>query len=103
MTDARPQVALIGIGTMGHGMADSLLRAGFTPTLWNREPEALAPFAGTAAVTAEKVVDAVHDADIVITMVTDAHAVMAVADEQGMLDALRPGAIWIQMGTIGVD
>ena len=35
-------------------------------------------------------------------MVTDADAVMSIARDQGMLAALAPGAIWVQMSTIGV-
>jgi 3-hydroxyisobutyrate dehydrogenase len=35
-------------------------------------------------------------------MVTDADAVMSIARDQGMLAALRPGSIWVQMSTIGV-
>ena len=35
-------------------------------------------------------------------MVTDADAVLSLATEQGMLDALAPGAIWAQMSTIGI-
>ena len=41
-------------------------------------------------------------AAIVVTMVTDADAVMSIARDQGMLAALAPGAIWAQMSTIGV-
>jgi len=102
MAKDRPQVAILGVGTMGQGMAHSLLRAGFTPALWNRNPQRLIPFAGTGARTFQSVTDAVQDARIVITMVSDADAVLEVADGQGMLEALRPGAIWVQMSTIGV-
>ena len=35
-------------------------------------------------------------------MVTDADVVLAIAKDQGMLAALAPGAIWVQMSTIGV-
>jgi 3-hydroxyisobutyrate dehydrogenase len=35
-------------------------------------------------------------------MVTDADAVVSIAGDQGMLAALAPGAIWVQMSTIGV-
>src|SRR5256884_6390208 len=35
-------------------------------------------------------------------MVTDADAVVSIATEQGMLDALAPGSIWAQMSTIGL-
>ena len=35
-------------------------------------------------------------------MVTDADAVISIARDQGMLAALAPDAIWVQMSTIGV-
>src|SRR5580704_1474677 len=35
-------------------------------------------------------------------MVTDADAVISIAHDQGMLAALAPGAVWVQMSTIGV-
>jgi 3-hydroxyisobutyrate dehydrogenase len=35
-------------------------------------------------------------------MVTDTDAVLSIAHDQGMLAALAPGAIWVQMSTIGV-
>ncbi len=47
--------------------------------------------------------EAVEDADVVITMVTDAEAVLSIATEEGLLAALRPGAVWAQMSTIGVE
>jgi len=102
MTEGRPRVAVLGIGTMGRGMADSLLRAGMTPALWNREPARLAAFASSGAQPSATAPDAVRDADAVITMVTDANAVIDIADGQEMLAAMRPGAVWAQMSTIGV-
>ncbi len=33
------RVAVLGIGTMGAGMARSLLRAGIEVTAWNRSPD----------------------------------------------------------------
>jgi 3-hydroxyisobutyrate dehydrogenase len=53
-------------------------------------------------VVAESVGDAARRAAIVVTMVPDADAVVAVASDQGMLAAFAPGAIWAQMSTIGV-
>ena len=35
-------------------------------------------------------------------MVTDADVVVSIARDQGMLAALAPGAVWVQMSTIGV-
>jgi 3-hydroxyisobutyrate dehydrogenase len=99
---ALPRVAVLGIGTMGRGMAHSLLRAGFTVDAWNRTPEPAAQLAADGATAHDDPAQAVEHADVVITMVPDARAVDDVAFGQSMLAALRPGAVWAQMGTIGV-
>jgi 3-hydroxyisobutyrate dehydrogenase len=95
-------VAFLGIGTMGHAMATSALRAGLPTVVWNREPEATKDLADFGADVADTAADAAARAGIVVTMVTNADAVVSIASDQGMLDALAPGAIWAQMSTIGV-
>jgi 3-hydroxyisobutyrate dehydrogenase len=101
---ARPQgpVAVMGIGAMGHGMAASALRAGIPTIVWNRTPEATRDLAALGAEVAESAADAARRAAIVVTMVTDTEAVLSIARDEGMLAALAPGAIWVQMSTIGV-
>jgi 3-hydroxyisobutyrate dehydrogenase len=102
MAGAHEPVAVLGIGGMGHGMAASALRAGIPTIVWDRRAEAtrdLARLGGQVAATAG---DAARRAAIVVTMVTDADAVISIARDQGMLAALAPGAIWAQMSTIGV-
>jgi 3-hydroxyisobutyrate dehydrogenase len=95
-------VAFLGIGSMGHGMATSALRAGISTIVWNREPEATRDLAELGADVAETAADAARRAEIVVTMVTDTDAVISIARDQGMLAALSPNAIWVQMSTIGV-
>jgi 3-hydroxyisobutyrate dehydrogenase len=95
-------VAVLGIGAMGHGMAASALRAGIPAIVWNRRVEATRDLAEQGADVAETAAEAVRRAAIVVTMVTDADAVISIARDQGMLAALAPGAIWAQMSTIGV-
>jgi 3-hydroxyisobutyrate dehydrogenase len=102
MAGTHEPVAVLGIGAMGHGMAASALRAGIPTIVWNREIEATRDLAGRGAQVAETAADAARRAAIVVTMVTDADAVLSVARDQGMLAALAPGAIWAQMSTIGV-
>ena len=102
MARTQEQVAVLGIGAMGHGMATSALRAGIPTMVWNREPEATRDLAGFGAEVAESAADAARRAAIVVTMVTDADAVMSIASDRGMLAALAPGSIWVQMSTIGV-
>jgi 3-hydroxyisobutyrate dehydrogenase len=98
----REPVAVLGIGAMGHGMAASALRAGIPTVVWNRRPAATRDLAGLGAGVAETAADAARRAAVVVTMVTDTDAVVSIARDQGMLAALAPGAIWVQMGTIGV-
>jgi 3-hydroxyisobutyrate dehydrogenase len=83
-------------------MATSALRAGIPTIVWNRTPEATRDLAELGAHVAETAADAARRAAIVVTMVTDAEAVISIARDEGMLDALAPDAIWAQMSTIGV-
>src|ERR1700722_17718211 len=102
---AQPQetVAVLGIGTMGHGMAASALRAGIPTIVWDRNPERCRDLAGLGAQVADSAIEAGALAGIVVTMVPDTGAVMSIATDQGMLGALAQNAIWVQMSTIGVD
>jgi 3-hydroxyisobutyrate dehydrogenase len=96
------RVAVLGLGTMGAGMARSLLRAGLPVDVWNRTPERAAALAEAGAVAHADPASAVAQAGVVITMLSDAAAVRAVALDAGMLAAMAPGAVWAQMATIGV-
>src|ERR1700756_90506 len=102
MARTHEPVAVLGIGAMGHGMAASALRAGIPTIVWNRTKEATRDLAELGAEVAATAADAARRAAIVVTMVTDADAVISIARDQGMLEALAPGAIWAQMSTIGV-
>jgi 3-hydroxyisobutyrate dehydrogenase len=102
MAPTNEPVAFLGIGTMGRAMATNALRAGIPTIVWNRDPEATRDVADLGAEVAETPADAARRADIVVTMVTDANVVVSIAREQGMLAALAPGAVWVQMSTIGV-
>lgn len=95
-------VAILGIGAMGHGMATSTLRAGIPTIVWNRNRQATEDLAARGAEVASTAADAARQAPTVVTMVTDTDAVMSIARDQGMLAALDPGSIWVQMSTIGV-
>jgi 3-hydroxyisobutyrate dehydrogenase len=103
MAPKKEPVAFLGIGTMGHAMATNALRAGLPTIVWNRDPKVTRNLADLGAEVAESPADAARRAAIVVTMVTDADAVMSIAADQGMLAALAPGAIWVQMSTIGVE
>ena len=102
MSDNLPKVAVLGLGTMGAAMATTARRSGLPVVVWNRGPGASEPLTGHDIEVARSVTAAVGGADVVVTMVTDANAVMSLATEQGLLSSLKPGAVWAQMSTIGV-
>jgi 3-hydroxyisobutyrate dehydrogenase len=102
MVQEHEPVAVLGIGTMGHGMATSARRAGIPTMVWNRNPQATRDLVELGAEEAPTAEEAARWATIVVTMVTDADAVISLARDEGVLAALAPGAILVQMSTIGV-
>ena len=103
MPEATTRLAVLGLGTMGRAMAGSALRAGIPTVVWNRDNAVARPFAERGAKVALTAADAVLEVDVVITMVTDGQAVMSIALDLGMLEALPTGAVWAQMSTIGIE
>jgi len=100
---SRPRIALLGAGTMGAGIAERLLDQGFTVDVWNRTPGPAVHLAERGATAYTKAARAVAGADVVLTMLPTAEAVSEVMVGQGALHELRSGAVWAQMGTIGVE
>jgi 3-hydroxyisobutyrate dehydrogenase-like beta-hydroxyacid dehydrogenase len=94
-------VAFLGLGRMGSGMAARLLQAGFQVTAYNRtraRAEALVAAGGLAADTPR---DAVKDADLVVSMLADDEALLALAlGEAGFVDSMRPGTVHLSMSTV---
>jgi 3-hydroxyisobutyrate dehydrogenase len=95
------RAAVLGTGIMGAAMARSLAREGHDVAVWNRTR------ARADAVVADRIVaydtpgEAVADADVVISVLFDEAAVLAVAEE--VAGALGPDAVWLQAGTVGPD
>ena len=78
MAGAHEPVAVLGIGAMGHGMAASALRAGIPTIVWDRRAEVTRDLAGLGGQVAATAADAARQAAIVVTMVTDADAVISI-------------------------
>jgi 3-hydroxyisobutyrate dehydrogenase len=94
-------LAFLGTGTMGLPMAHNLARAGLEIRAWNRTPDRARPLTEDGATVAAEPRDAAADCELLITMLSDA---VAVLDSAGAaLPALAPGATWVQMSTIGIE
>lgn len=95
------KVGVVGTGLMGAGMARSMRRAGLDVTAWNRTRAKAEPLAQDGIAVADTVADAVGNAEVVVTIVYDADAVLEVLPE--LLQALGPNSVWLQSSTVGVD
>src|ERR1035438_4166906 len=96
------RVAVLGTGIMGSAMARNLVSAGLPTTVWDRSPAATAPLADAGALVAASPAKAVQDAHVVITMLPTADVVNSVIFAGRVVEALAEGAVWAQMGTIGL-
>ena len=97
-------VAVLGTGSMGAPIARNLLSAGFRVSVWNRTAARAAPLVDDGARLAPSPADAAKNADVVLTMLADGAAVEeTMSGPGGALEAMRPGSVWIQMATVGVD
>ena len=104
MTGQPPSVAVLGTGTMGAPMARNLLRAGFVVRVWNRTPDKATPLVADGAHQASSPAEAAAGADVLITMLSDGATVEHVmTGPAGALHGVGPGAVWIQMSTVGVE
>jgi 3-hydroxyisobutyrate dehydrogenase len=95
------QIAILGLGTMGTGMARNLLRAGFSLTVYNRTRAKAEPLATAGARIADTPREAVHNADVIISILSDEGASRAVwTGKHGALDAVKPGAVLVESSTV---
>jgi 3-hydroxyisobutyrate dehydrogenase-like beta-hydroxyacid dehydrogenase len=95
-------VAVLGLGAMGRAIAARLLAAGHDVRVWNRTPGKDDDLVASGARRSTTPADAVRDAEVVITMVTDPPALEAVLfGPDGVAAAIPDAATLIDMSTVG--
>ncbi len=95
------KIGFIGLGIMGRGMTHNLLKAGFDLTVWNRTASKADELVSAGAKRADTPADLARQCDIIITCVSDTPDVREVlTGENGVLKALKPGALVIDTSTI---
>jgi 3-hydroxyisobutyrate dehydrogenase-like beta-hydroxyacid dehydrogenase len=89
---------------MGAGVAARLLGAGYELSVWNRSAGKAEPLLAAGAAWADSPRALAERSDVVLTMLTEASAVDAVASgDDGLLAALGPGKTWLDLSTIAPD
>lgn len=71
----KPRIGYIGLGIMGTAMTQRLLEQGWTVTVWNLEPERIAPLVQAGAIAAATPAEVTAASDIVILCVLHTQAV----------------------------
>jgi 3-hydroxyisobutyrate dehydrogenase len=94
-------LGFVGLGTMGGGMVKRLLKAGHTVIGYNRTKAKAQKLIEEGMKWADSPRAVAEASDITISMVADTQALDAITKgRDGILDALRPGKIYIDMSTV---
>lgn len=95
-------IGFIGLGNMGGGMAANLAKAGHKVIAFDLSGEALARAGAAGCHPVSDAVQAVREADVVVTMLPAGKHVASVYNET-VFGAARPGTLLIDCSTIDVD
>ena len=96
-------IGFIGLGNMGQAMAGSLIKAGYTLTVYNRTSSKAKALTEMGARLAHQPAEAVPTGGIVITMVANDQALEEIVMSQGFLERLGPGGIHLSMSTVSPE
>jgi 3-hydroxyisobutyrate dehydrogenase len=92
-------IAALGTGVMGAPMARNLAHAGHEVRAWNRSLDKAQALSDEGVGVRDDPASAADGADVVMTMLSDADAVLDVARRANLAD----GQIWWQASTIGIE
>jgi 3-hydroxyisobutyrate dehydrogenase len=102
MGDVR--VGCIGLGNMGGGIAENVVRAGFEVAVFDVRPDAAQRFGPLGARVATSPMDVAVDADIVtVTVLDDAQVEDVLFGDRGATKSLHPGAVIVIHSTVSPE
>jgi 3-hydroxyisobutyrate dehydrogenase-like beta-hydroxyacid dehydrogenase len=94
-------IGFVGLGNMGRAMAGSLLKAGYSLRVYNRDARKAEKLVAEGVQQVMRPGEAVEPGGIVITMVADDAALESVTmGKEGILEHLGSGGIHVSMSTV---
>ena len=97
-------VAVMGLGSMGYGIASSLLRSGFDVVGYDIAQATLERFAADGGRIAMSPAEASTGVDVVLSVVVNAAQTEAVLyGHNGCAEAMPPGAVFVSSATMAPD
>lgn len=98
------RVGFIGLGSMGLPMANNLLKAGHSLSVWNRSAAKAAELVKAGATQAASPREAVEPSGIVFTMLSDDAALeQVVCGKDGFGETLGAGGLHVSMSTVAPE
>ncbi len=95
------RVGYVGLGIMGRGMANNLLKAGFPLRVWNRTASRADDLVAAGATAGASPAEVAAHSDIIVTCVSDTPDVEDVLlGDQGVIHGAKPGSLVIDCSTI---
>jgi len=95
------RVGFIGLGIMGKGMANNLLKAGFALTVWNRTASRMDTLVEAGAKAGKSPADVAANSDIIVVCVSDTPDVeKVILDEDGVIHGAKKGSLVVDCSTI---
>lgn len=102
MSEKERPVGFVGMGRMGRPMAGRLLEAGFPVVVQNRTRSACDEAAALGAEVVDSPREVAERCEVVFTMLADGAAAEQVyRGPGGLLEAIGPGMVLVEMSTIG--
>ncbi len=99
-SEIKMRIAFVGLGNVGFPLARNLLKAGHQMTVFDLDPDRAAPLLEAGARLAGSARQAAEGAEVAVTSLPNPAAVAKVVPgEDGLLAALAPGSLWIEMST----
>jgi len=95
------KLGFIGLGLMGSRMAANLLKAGKVLSVYNRSKEKADKLIEGGALWCDTPAQLAQQVEVLFTMLSTPDAVSATAlGQDGHLNALKPGALWVDCSTV---
>ena len=100
----KPRIAVIGLGSMGFGMATSLKRAGFAVTGCDVSADAVARFVADGGAGAKTPAEAAKGAGIIVSVVVNAAQTEAILfGRDGVAETLPEDVVFVSSATMDPD
>ncbi len=94
-------IGFLGLGTMGSAIAENLLRAGHTLTVWNRSPGPADRLRAQGALVARRPADALQG-DVAFSMLANDQAIREVGLDGALLADAASGLVHANISTVSI-